>query len=170
MTYVAEARPRRETIPAKRRLTPLELRLAESRASRARADSLVRSLLNKRNETIAAALADKVSLSAISTVVGIRAADVKRLGGAYRDHHYPGAEPAVHLARLAAIVRQMDEALEHKESCLRRLRGDALKGLQSGLMDVFRIAALTSLPAERVRELIRPATGPRPGSGPRSTR
>lgn len=157
MTYVAEARPRRRAVPLKRRLNPLELRLSESRVWRARIDSHVRSLLGRRNEAIAAALADKVSLSAMSGVVGIRVADVKRLGGAYQDIHYSGAQPEWHLAGLAAIVRQLDVALDEKEESVQRLRGDILEGLESGRMDIFRIAALTALPAERIRELLRPA-------------
>ncbi|MFE4196720.1 hypothetical protein ACFRJ9_12700 [Paenarthrobacter sp. NPDC056912] len=157
MTYVAEARPHRRAAPPQRRLSQLELRLAESRVSRARIDSHVRSLLGRRNEAIAAALADKVSLAAVAAVVGIRAANVKRLGGAYQDLHYSGAHQEWHLAGLVALVRQLEAAMGDKEQCVERLRSDVLKGLESGRMDVFRVAALTALPAERIRELMRPA-------------
>jgi hypothetical protein len=156
VTYIAEARPGRRTVPARRRLTALELRFSESRVSRARIDSHVRCLLGKRNEAIAAALADKVSSSAISAVVGIRAADVKRLGGAYQDLHYSGGQPEWHLAGLAALVRQLDAALGEKDESVQRLRSDVLEGLQPGRMDIFRVAALTALPVERIRELVRP--------------
>ncbi|PRB41058.1 hypothetical protein CQ038_14760 [Arthrobacter sp. MYb51] len=139
------------------RLNRLELRLSESRATRGRIDSHVRTLLSQRNEAMAAALADKVPLSAISTVVGIRAADVKRLGGAYQDLHFSGVRHDWHLTRLAAIVRQLDAALEDKEQSAQKLRCDVLEGLESGRMDIFRVAALTALPAERIRELMRPA-------------
>ncbi|MGP0223251.1 hypothetical protein [Paenarthrobacter sp. NCHU4564] len=158
MTYVAEARPRRRTTAHKPRLTSLELRLTESRVSRARIDSHVRMLLSRRNEAIAAALADKVSPAAVSAVVGIRATDVKRLGGAYQDLHFSGAQQDWHLAGLSAIVRQLNAALEDKDKCVQQLRRDVLAGLQKGSLDIFRVAALTSLPAERIRELIRPET------------
>ena len=153
MTYVAEARPRRTAAPREPRLSPLEQRLVDSRVSRARIDSHVRSLLGRRNEAVASALADRVSLSAISEVVGIRAADVKRLAGAYRGLHYSGALQEWHLAGLAAIVRQLDAALEDKEQGTRKLRCDVIEGL--GHMDIFRVAALTGLPAERIREVAR---------------
>ncbi|MFF1831825.1 hypothetical protein [Paenarthrobacter sp. NPDC058040] len=156
MTYVAEARPRRRISAGARRHSPLESRLLASRVSRARIDSHVRMLLNRRNEAIAAALADKVSLAAVSAVVGIRATDVKRLGGAYQDLHFSGAQQEWHLSVLAAIVRQLEGAMEDKERSVERLRSDVLEGLETGRLDVFRIAALTSLPAERIRELIRP--------------
>ncbi|MFJ5958912.1 hypothetical protein ACIQC5_23470 [Paenarthrobacter sp. NPDC092416] len=125
--------------------------------TRARIDSHVRTLLNRRNEAIAAALADKVSLAALSAIVGIRAADVKRLGGAYQDLHFSGARQEWHLSGLDAIVRQLDAALEDKEAGVQRLRGDVIESLESGRMDIFRVAALTALPAERIRELMRPA-------------
>ncbi|MFK4639417.1 MULTISPECIES: hypothetical protein [Micrococcaceae] len=156
MTYIAEARPRRRATPATPRLNRVELRLSESRVTRARIDSHVRTLLSQRNEAIAAALADKVSLSAISTVVGIRAADVKRLAGAYQDLHFSGVRHDWHLTRLFTVVRQLDAALEDKEQTAQKLRCDILEGLESGRMDIFRIAALTALPAERIRELMRP--------------
>lgn len=157
MTYVAEARPRRRATPAKPRLNRVEMRLSESRVTRACIDSRVRTLLSQRNEAIAAALADKVSLSAISTVVGIRATDVKRIGGAYQDLHFSGNRHDWHLTRLSAIVRQLDAALEDKEQSAQKLRCDVLEGLESGRLDIFRVAALTALPAERIRELMRPA-------------
>ncbi|MFJ4029696.1 hypothetical protein ACIPWF_20330 [Paenarthrobacter sp. NPDC089989] len=156
MTYVAEARPRRRATPHQPRLTSLELRLAGSRVPRARIDSHIRTLLGRRNEAIAAALADKVSLAAVSAVVGIRAADVKRLGGAYQDLHFSGAPQEWHLSGLAAVAKQLEAALKDKEQSVESLRSDVLQCLEAGHMDVFRIAALTSLPAERIRELIRP--------------
>ncbi|MFJ4171444.1 hypothetical protein ACIPY3_18225 [Paenarthrobacter sp. NPDC089714] len=156
MTYVAEARPRRRTTPHQPRPTSLEVRLTGSRVSRGRIDSHIRTLLGHRNEAIAAALADKVSLAAVSAVVGIRAADVKRLGGAYQDLHFSGAQQEWHLSGLQAVVRQLDAALEEKERSVESLRRDVVEGLEAGHLDIFRIAALTSLPAERIRELIRP--------------
>ncbi|MFF2840615.1 hypothetical protein [Paenarthrobacter sp. NPDC057981] len=158
VTYVAEARLRRRPAAHRPRLSSLELRLTGSRVSRARIDSHVRTLLGRRNEAIAAALADKVSLAAVSAVVGIRATDVKRLGGAYQDLHFSGVQPEWHLSGLAAIVRQLEDALQDKERGVERLRVDVLEGLESGRMDIFRVAALTALPADRIRELIR-ATG-----------
>lgn len=124
--------------------------------TRARIESHVRTLLNQRNEAIAAALADKVSLSAIAGVVGIRAADVKRLGGAYQDLHFSGVRHDWHLSRLSAVVRQLDGALEDKERSAQKLRCDVLEGMESGRIDIFRVAALTALPVERIRELMRP--------------
>ncbi|MDI2034172.1 hypothetical protein [Paenarthrobacter nitroguajacolicus] len=155
MTYVAEARPRRRITPAKPSLGRLELRLSQSRVTRARIDSHVRSLLGRRNEAIATALADKVPLAAVAEVVGIRAADVKRLAGAYQELHYSGAQHQWHLAGLTATVRQLAAALEEKDECIRRLRDDVMEGLESGRLDVFRAAALTALPTDRIRELTR---------------
>jgi hypothetical protein len=36
-----------------------------------------------------------------------------------------------------------------------------VKVLEAGLMDIFRVSALTTLPAERIRELIRPSAAAR---------
>lgn len=155
MTYVAEARPRRRPSPAKRRHSPLERRLLDSKVVRARIDSHVRTLLGRRNEAIAAAMADRVPLSSISDVVGIRATDVKRLGRAYQELDFSGAPPEWHLSGLRAITDQLNAALAEKELGARKLRDDVLEGLEAAAMDIFRIAALTALPAERIRELVR---------------
>ncbi|QSZ54027.1 hypothetical protein RI444_09440 [Paenarthrobacter sp. AT5] len=157
MTYVAEARPRKRPTPRKRSLSPLELRLAESKIFRARIDSHHRALLGRRNEAIAAALADKVSATTVATVVGIRVTDVKRLAGAYQDLHFSGAQPEWHLSVLTSVVRQLEQALQDKERSVARLRGDVMEGLGSAGLDIYRVAALTSLPADRIRELLRPA-------------
>jgi hypothetical protein len=159
VTYVAEARPRRRKARHEPRRNALERRLSQSRVTRARVDSHVRLLLGRRNEAIGAALADKVPLATVSKIVGIRASDVKRLGGAYQDLDFSGFPEEWHIAVLSAAVRRLDRALAEKQRSVHELRADVLVGLEQGGMDLFRIAALTALPAERIRELIR---DPRP--------
>ncbi len=85
--------------------------------------------------------------------------DVKRLGGAYQDLHFSGARQEWHLSALDGIVRQLDAALKDKEASVQRLCWDVREGLESGFMDIFRISALTALPAERLRELMRTGSG-----------
>lgn len=165
MVYRPEDRPRRrhtESQPSKEQLAALkgrspdvERRLDETRIVRARISSDIRSLLIRRNEAAAMALADRVPARAIAEVTGMKAIDVKRVAGSMMQVEFTGTPAGVHLERLAAISAKLTEAIDERERAERRLLSDAQDALQSGACDVFRVAAVTNMTAERVRELIR---------------
>ncbi|APX01239.1 MULTISPECIES: hypothetical protein [Arthrobacter] len=171
MTYVPEARPRRAVrISAAQGRTALggaavgavasgyteaEQRLAAARMSRAHRQSRLRTLLNQRNEAIGAALTGRVPAAAIAATTGLKLTEVKKLGRAYSDSYAPDLSREQHVAVLSALAEQLRAVEEEKESAERQLRADVVDVLRSGKMDVFRIAALTAVTAERLRELTR---------------
>ncbi|HKS02701.1 MAG TPA: hypothetical protein VJS86_13590, partial [Arthrobacter sp.] len=171
MTYVPEARPRRAArISAAQGRTALggaavggvasgypevEERLAAARMSRAHRQSRLRTLLNQRNEAIGAALTGRVPAAAIAATTGLKLTEIKKIGRAYSDSYAPDFSREQHLAGLAALAEQLRAVEDEKESAERQLRADVVDVLRSGKMDVFRIAALTAVTAERLRELTR---------------
>ncbi|MCA4134075.1 hypothetical protein [Arthrobacter sp. M4] len=104
------------------------------------------------------ALADRVSVGAIASAAGIKAADVKRVGSSYTEFDFSGTPHRVHLARLADIAAALKEALEERERAEEQLRVDVEEALSSGQCDLFRVAAVVAVTAERVRELLRRAS------------
>lgn len=152
----AQTQPSSAQLAAGRRRRPdVERRLDETRTLRARISSDIRSLLIRRNEAAAVALADRVPARAIAKVTGMKAIDVKRVAGSMMHVEFTGTPADVHLERLAAITAKLAEAVDERERAERQLLSDAQDALQSGACDVFRVAAVTNMTAERVRELIR---------------
>lgn len=165
MTYIAEARPRRTPATRggqvrRRSETPagnpaLERRLSDARVSRAHRQSRVRTLQNHRNEAVAAALTARVPVAAIAAITGLKLTDVKKIGKGHSDSYVAGVSREQHLAGLAEIAGQLLEAVEEKATAERKFRADVVEALRSGQLDVFRIAALTAVTAERLREITR---------------
>jgi hypothetical protein len=167
VTYIPEARPRRirpinaARIHAARGRSDLggvavaaapggcpevEERLAAARTSRAHRQSRLRALLNQRNEAIGAALMGRVPAAAIAAATGLKLTEIRKIGRAYADSYAPD---------LSGLVEELRAIEDEKESAERQLRADVVDVLRSGKMDVFRIAALTAVTAERLRELTR---------------
>ena len=159
MVYLAEQRPRRVRWEPARAARPsaLERRLSEAQAARTRIDSVVRALLDRRNRAMASALADRVPVSRVSKALGISNADVRLFGGTFRDLDFSGAPAQWHLAELSAVAREIDAALASRDAAERGLRARILEATRGGRLDVFRIAAVLSLPPERVSEMVRSA-------------
>lgn len=181
MTYVPEARPRRVArVNAARGRTAVggaalgsvapgsvasgraasgypeaEQRLAAARMSRAQRQSRLRTLLNQRNEAVGAALTGRVPVAAIAATTGLKLTEVKKIARAYSDSYAPDLSREQHVAGLTAVAERLRTVEEEKESAERQLRADVVDVLRSGKMDVFRIASLTAITAERLRELTR---------------
>lgn len=176
MTYIPDARPRRRvapqrtnalqgTNPAPARAASvgaasggtldLERRLAQEKAARAHRQSRLRGLLGRRNEAVAAAVAGGVQTAAIAAATGLKITEVKKTAKAFSESYVPDLPREQHVALLAALAKQLQMVIEEKESADRQLRADVVDVLRNGEMDVFRIAALTAVTADRLRELTR---------------
>jgi hypothetical protein len=132
-----------------------EQRLAAARMSRAHRQSRLRTLLNQRNEAVGAALTGRVPAAVIAATTGLKLTEVKKIGRAYSDSYFPDLSREQHVAVLSALADELRTVEEEKERAERQLRADVVDVLRSGKMDVFRIAALTAVTAERLRELTR---------------
>lgn len=168
MVYIAEARSRRQAasgrgLPARTRSeTPgsdpgLERRLAEARVSRAHRQSRIRTLLNQRNAAVAAALTGGVPVARIAAATGLRLTDVRNIGEGYSDYYGSGISREQHVTGLAAIAGELEKIKEERDRAERQFSADVVEALRGGRIDVFRVAALTAVTAERLRELTRGA-------------
>jgi hypothetical protein len=170
VTYIPDARPRRRVAAERTNAAParaasaraasggipdLERRLAQEKAARAHRQSRLRGLLGRRNESVAAAVAGGVQAAAVAAATGLKITEVKKTAKAFSDSHVPELTREQHVALLAALAEQLRTVIEEKESADRQLRADVVDTLRSGEMDVFRIAALTAITADRLRELTR---------------
>ncbi|MFE4833868.1 hypothetical protein ACFRAU_04205 [Arthrobacter sp. NPDC056691] len=156
MTYIPDARPRRRAAPPRINATPeVERRLSQEKAARAHRQSRIRALLSRRNEAVAAAVAGGVPAAAVSAATGLKITEVKKTAKAFSESYVPELSREQHVAGLAALAEQLQTVIEAKESAERQLRADVVDVLRSGTMDVFRIAALTAVTADRLRELTR---------------
>jgi hypothetical protein len=176
VTYIPEARRRRVAAPQRVNVPPghagsarpvsggdasaggnadLERRLSQEKAARAHRQSRLRALLSQRNEAVAAAVAGGVPAEAVAAATGLKITEVRKIGRAFSESYFPDLSRGQHLAGLAALAEQLQTVLEEKESADRKLRADVVEVLRSGEMDVFRIAALTAVTADRLRELTR---------------
>ncbi|UZX02953.1 hypothetical protein F8G81_10325 [Arthrobacter sp. CDRTa11] len=166
MVYRLEERPRRQPAEKRRsdaqladarrmRSGALERHLTETRTSLARIASDIRSLLIRRNEAAAMALADRVPARAIAEITGMKAIDVKRVAGSMLHVEFTGTSARVHLDRLAAINSKLAAAIEEKARAEKQLLLAAQEALKNGECDVFRLAAAANMTADRFRELLR---------------
>jgi adenine/guanine phosphoribosyltransferase-like PRPP-binding protein len=157
VTYIPDARPRRRIAPPRHAdgNPELERRLAQEKAARAHRQSRIRALLSRRNEAVAAAVAGGVPAAAVAAATGLKITEVKKTGKAFAESYVPDLSREQHVAGLAALAEQLQAVIAEKESAERQLRADVVDVLRSGEMDVFRIAALTAVTADRLRELTR---------------
>lgn len=167
MAYIAEARPRRiaparGTEVRRRSEAPAgnpdaERRLSEARVSRAHRQSRLRTLLNQRNEAVAAAVTEGVPVAKIAAITGLRLTDVKKIGQCYAESYVSGVSREQHVDGLRDIAEQLVRLTDEKSAAERQFREDVVRVLRGGQMDVFRVAALTAVTAERLREITRGA-------------
>jgi hypothetical protein len=167
VTYIPEARPRRRvTTPRRldgsgRRVTSpagnpaLERRLAQEKAARAERQSRIRALLSRRNEAVAAAIVGGVPVAAVSATSELKLTEVRKIAGAFSESYNPELSREQLLAELDALAEQLRTVNDEKERAERQLRADIVAVLRTGEMDIFRIAALTAVTTDRLREITR---------------
>lgn len=103
---------------------------------------------------MAAALTDRVSVATVASATGLKLTEVKKIGKGYSEY-VSGVSREQHVAGLVAITNQLLKNMNDKVSAERQFRADVVEALRGGQMDVFRVAALTAVTAERLRELTR---------------
>ena len=114
-------------------------------------------VLNQRNTAVAAALAGGVPVARIAAATRLRPTDVRSLGEGYADDYGAGVSRDQHVAALAVIAGELEKITEERDHAERRFSGEVVEALRGGHFDIFRIAALTAVTAERLRELTRGA-------------
>jgi hypothetical protein len=137
----------------------LRSELALNRQHIAQADSSVRTAIRLRNETVAQALADGVPVAAIAGAAGVNKFDVRRRVGAGYTELQPAGWPAqAHLTAILEKAQALTDAMEHKSELETRRRSLTVMALKTDQLDLFEVASLAAVPAERIRSEMRGIT------------
>lgn len=135
----------------------IHLELSESRRMLAAVDSRLRSLMRRRSDVTARALADRIPVAEIAKVARMTPTEVRIAGCGYADLHFAGLAKAQHLADVAGIASAMASALDQKTAIERGRRALIVEALRSGQLDAYQIAAVSGLTTEHVRIIARGA-------------
>ncbi len=137
----------------------LRSQLALNRQHIAQADSSIRTAIRQRNESVAQALADGVPVAAIAAAAGVNKVDVRRQMGAGYTELQPAGWPAeAHLRAIRGKAQALADAVEHKAELETRRRSLTVTALKTGQLDLFEVASLAAVPAERIRSEMRGIT------------
>jgi hypothetical protein len=137
----------------------LRSQLALNRQHIAQADSSIRTAIRQRNESVARALADGVPVAVIAEAAGVNKFDVRRRIGAGYTELQPAGWPAQeHLRAARKKAQALADAIEHKSELEARRRSLTVMALKTDQLDLFEVASLAGVPAERIRSEMRGIT------------
>jgi hypothetical protein len=134
----------------------LRSQLALNRQHISQADSSIRTAIGLRNDSVAQALADGVQVAAIAGAAGVNKFDVRRrIGTGYTDLQPAGWPVQAHLTAIREKSQALTDAMEHKSELEARRRSLTVMALKTNQLDLFEVASLAAVPAERIRSEIR---------------
>jgi hypothetical protein len=137
----------------------LRSQLALNRQHIAQADSSIRTAIRQRNESVAQALADGVPVAAIAAAAGVNKFEVRRpMGAGYTELQPTGWPAKAHLAAVRAKAQALADAMKHKSELEARRRSLTVMALKTNQLDLFEVASLAAVPAERIRSEMRGIT------------
>jgi hypothetical protein len=129
--------------------------LAAHRQLLSHASSAIRSLTAVRNEMIAQALEDGLTLATISAVTGENMRAVRTIGLAYDDLHPSGLPRGAHVDGLSAKSEQLKAAERHRDQIVNQREALIVTALRTQACDDLELASLTGLTPEHIRRSTR---------------
>ena len=129
--------------------------LAAHRQLLSHASSAIRSLTAVRNEMIAQALEDGLTLATISAVTGENMRAVRTIGLAYDDLHPSGLPRGAHVDGLRAKSEQLKAAERHRDQIVNQREALIVTALRTQACDDLELASLTGLTPEHIRRSTR---------------
>lgn len=153
-TYRAKAPARPQTV-AKGERAKLTHALAAHRQLLSHASSAIRTLTAARNEMIAQALEDGLTLATISAVTGENIRAVRTIGLAYDDLHPSGLPRGAHVDGLRAKSEQLKTAERHRDQIVNQREALIVTALRTQACDDLELASLTGLTPEHIRRSTR---------------
>jgi hypothetical protein len=137
----------------------LRSELAMNRLQMAQADSSIRCALRLRNESVSEALADGLRVARIAAASGVNQLDVgRRIGAGYTKLQPAGWPADAHLRTIRGHAAALAGAIEHKSLLEVRRRSLTVIALKTDQLDLFEVASLAAVPAERIRSEMRGVT------------
>ncbi|MGO4585296.1 hypothetical protein AB4Z38_15655 [Arthrobacter sp. 2RAF6] len=119
------------------------------------ATSAIRALTAARNEMIAQALEDGLSVAVVSAVTRENMRAVRTIGLAYGDLHPSGLSRSAHLDALKAKSAELHTAEEHRGRIEERREALIVMALRSRACDDIKLASLTGLTPDHIRKATR---------------
>ena len=153
-TYRATA-PARSQTAAKGERAKLTHALAAHRQLLSHASSAIRTLAAARNEMIAQALEDGLTLATISAVTGENIRSVRTIGLAYDDLHPSGLPRSAHVDALRAKSDQLKAAERHRDQITEQREALIVTALRTQACDDLELASLTGLTPDHIRRSTR---------------
>ncbi|MFE4195635.1 hypothetical protein ACFRJ9_07215 [Paenarthrobacter sp. NPDC056912] len=151
-TYRAKA-PRPQAPEAEH--TKLTHALAAHRQLLSHAASAIRTLAAARNELIAQALEDGLTLTTVSAVTGENLRAVRTIGLAYDDLHPSGLPRSAHVAALRQKSDELKAAERHRDQITERREALIVMALRNQVCDDLELASLTGLTPDHIRRTTR---------------
>lgn len=156
-TYRAKA-PRSQPLEAEH--AKLTHALAAHRQLLSHAASAIRTLTAARNELIAQALEDGLTLTTVSTVTGENLRALRTIGLAYDDLHPSGLPRNAHVAALKQKSAELRAAERHRDQITERREALMVMALRKQVCDDLELASLTGLTPDHVRRATRGSVRP----------
>ncbi|BCW47395.1 hypothetical protein [Arthrobacter sp. StoSoilB5] len=125
--------------------------LAAHRQLLSHASSAIRTLTAARNEMIAQALEDGLTLATVSAVTGENVRAVRTIGLAYDDLHASGLPRNAQLDALKAKSEELKAAERHRDQITERREALIVMALQTQACDDLELASLTGLTQDHIR-------------------
>lgn len=115
------------------------------------AASSIRTLTSARNELIAQAVEDGISIATIAAAIGENARSVRTIALAYDDLHLSGLPRRVQLEALKAKNDALREAERHRDVIMERREALIAIALRTQACDELELASLTGLTPDHIR-------------------
>jgi DNA-binding transcriptional regulator YdaS (Cro superfamily) len=155
-TYRAKAPVEREDrAPATGEHNKLIHSLTAHKQLLSQATSAIRALTAARNEMIAQALEDGLTLATISALTGENIRAVRTIGLAYDDLHPSELPRGAHVHGLKAKSEQLKAAERHRDQITEQREALIVRALRTQACDDLELASLTGLTPDHIRRSTR---------------
>lgn len=153
--YTYRAKAPRSQAPNHAEHAKLAHALGVHRQVLSHAASAIRTLTAARNELIAQALEDGLTLTTVSALTGENLRAVRTIGLAYDDLHPSGLPHSAQVAALKQKSEELREAGRHRDRVTERREALIVMALQNHVCDDLELASLTGLTPDHIRRSTR---------------
>ncbi|SDX24646.1 hypothetical protein SAMN04487912_10960 [Arthrobacter sp. cf158] len=119
------------------------------------AQSAIRTLTAARNELIAQAIEDGLTIATVSAVTGENMKSVRTIALAYDDLHPGGVPRSAHVAALKQKSEELRAAEQHRHRITERREALIVMALRNQVCDDLELASLTGLTPDHIRRSTR---------------
>lgn len=161
--YRAKA-PRRQALDHAEHIEHAKLAhaLGTHRQLLSHANSAIRTLTAARNELLAQAIEDGLTIATVSAVTGENMKSVRAIALAYDDLHPSDVPRNAHLSALRHKTDELRAAEQHRDRIIERREALIVMALRNRVSDELELASLTGLTPDHIRRSHRGSARPEP--------